>query len=192
MHCDEIQTLHDAYLDSELDAKTTLEIQQHVATCAECARLFMTEAKLDARLMAGLRQGHRTTALWEQIEQQVIAAAKSGARPRPSPLAPRPAGRLSTLNSQLSTLLWPHPQAWAGLAAVWLVIVAVSFATREPATTLQVHSVTPIPPDTLRLLKQQEQLLADLSGWREPRNADRPKTTTPRPRTERRDKLLNA
>ena len=25
---------------------------------------------------------------------------------------------LSTLNAQLSTILWPHPKAWAGLAAV--------------------------------------------------------------------------
>jgi anti-sigma factor RsiW len=192
MNCDEIRQLHDAYLDSELDAKTTLEIQQHVATCAGCARFLATEAKLDARLMTGLRQGQRTAALWEQIEQQVVAAAKSGARPRPSPLAPRPAGRLSTLNSQLSTLLWPHPKAWAGLAAVWLVILSVNFATRETTPVLEARRVTPLSPDTLRLLKQQEQLLADLSGWSGPRNADRPRAIPPRPRTDRREEWLNA
>ena len=192
MNCNEVRPLHDAYLDSELDAKTTLELQEHMATCAECARLFATEAKLDARLMAGLRQGQRTAALWEQVEQQVIAAAKSGVRPRPSPLAPRPAGRLSTLNSQLSTLLWPHPKAWAGLAAVWLVILAMNFATRETTPMLEARRVTPLSPDTLRLLKQQEQLLADLSGWSGPRNADRPRAISPRPRTERRDEQLNA
>jgi anti-sigma factor RsiW len=192
MNCDETRQLHDAYLDSELDAKTTLEIQQHVATCGECARLLATEAKLDARLMAGLRQGQRTVALWEQVERRVIAAAKSAAAPRPLPLAPRPSGWLSTLNPQLSALLWPHPKAWAGLAAVWLVILAVNFATRETAPTLQARSVAPISPDTLRLLKQQEQLLADLSGRSEPREAGRPKAILPRPRTERRDEMLNA
>jgi anti-sigma factor RsiW len=191
MKCDEVQQLHGPYLDSELDAKTTSEIQQHVATCGECVRLFATEAKLDARLMAGLRQGQRTAALWEQVEQRVVTAAQSDARSRPSTLDARPPGWLSTINSQLSTLLWPHPKAWAGLAAVWLVILGVNFATGETTPRLEAR-VTPPSPDTLRLLKQQEQLLAELSGWAEPREADRPKATPPRPRTERRDEQLNA
>jgi len=40
MKCDEVQTLHGPYLDSELDAKNSLEIQQHLKTCPGCARLF--------------------------------------------------------------------------------------------------------------------------------------------------------
>ena len=192
MNCDEVRPLQDAYLDSELDAKTTLEIREHVSTCAECARLLTAEAKLHARLIASLRQGQRTAALWEQVERRVVAAAKSGAAPRPSPLAPHPSGWLSTINSQLSTLLWPHPKAWAGLAAVWLVILAVNFATRETTPTLQARSVTPISPDTLRLLKQQGQLLAELSSQSQTREADRPKAMPPRPRTDRRDEMLNA
>jgi hypothetical protein len=49
-----------------------------------------------------------------------------------------------------------------------------------------------LSPDTLRLLKQQEQLLADLSGRFDSRDADRPKMIAPRPRTERREEWLNA
>lgn len=192
MKCDEVQQLHDAYLDSELDAKTTLEIHQHVATCGECARLLTAEAKLDARLMASLRQGQRTTALWEKIERRVVAMAQSDTRTRPPTLASRPLGWLSTINSQLSTLLWPHPKAWAGLAAVWFVILAANFATRETAPVLEARRVTTPSPDTLRLLKQQERLLAELSGWSEPREANLPKAMPPRPRTERRDEQLNA
>src|ERR1017187_941802 len=37
---------------------------------------------------------------------------------------------------QLSTLLWPHPTAWAGLAAVWLVILGVNLTTREASTVV--------------------------------------------------------
>jgi len=192
MNCDEVRPLHDAYLDSELDAKTTLEIQQHVATCAECAPRLAAEAKLDARLLAGLRQGQRTAALWEQLERRVVAAAKPGAAPRPSLLAPRPSGWLSTINSQVSALLWPHPKAWAGLAALWVVILAVNFATREIAPTIEARRAAPLSPDTLRLLKQQGQLLAELSSQSQPREADRPKAMPPRPRTDRRDEMLNA
>src|SRR5687767_7143159 len=43
---------------------------------------------------------------------------------------------LSTLNQQLSTILWPCPQAWAGLAAVWLIIVTFNFATADKPTTV--------------------------------------------------------
>jgi anti-sigma factor RsiW len=192
MNCDEVRQLHDAYLDSELDAKTTLEMQEHMATCGECARLLAVEAKIDARLMTGLRRGQRTATLWEQVERRVVTAAQSESRPRPSPLARRPSGWLSTFNSQISSLLWPHPKAWAGLAAVWLVILAVNFASRETSPTLEARRVTPISPDTLRLLKQQEQLLADLSGRSEPREANRPRATSPRPRTDRREEWLNA
>lgn len=75
---------------------------------------------------------------------------------------------------------------------MWVAVLAVNFATREQSPTLQARSVTTLSPDTLRLLKQQEQLLAELSGRTEARDADRPKTMPPRPRSERRDEMLNA
>ena len=54
--------LQGPYLDSELDAKTTLEIEQHLAGCPACARLFAEEQKLEARMKAGLNRGPRTAA----------------------------------------------------------------------------------------------------------------------------------
>ena len=72
MKCDEVQALHGPYLDSELDARTSLEIEQHLRACPECARLFAEEEKLEARIRAGLKQGPRTPALWAQIERGVV------------------------------------------------------------------------------------------------------------------------
>src|ERR1035438_2914387 len=46
---------------------------------------------------------------------------------------------LSTLNHQLSTILWPHPTAWAGLAAVWLVILGVNLTTQDASTVIARH-----------------------------------------------------
>ena len=55
----------------------------------------------------------------------ILSAAERASRP-----APR-VSFLSTLNHQISILLWPHPKAWAGLAAVWILILAVDFSMRD-------------------------------------------------------------
>jgi hypothetical protein len=47
-------------------------------------------------------------------------------------------GFLSTLRHQLAALLWPHPKAWAGLAAIWLAVLSMNFYTAD-STTGQAH-----------------------------------------------------
>jgi hypothetical protein len=47
--------------------------------------------------------------------ESILQEAKSA--PHSSPVIRH--SFLSTLNSTLSTILWPNPKAWAGLAAVW-------------------------------------------------------------------------
>lgn len=91
---------------------------------------------------------------------------------------------LSTLNHQLSTLLWPHPKAWAGLAAVWVLILAVNFSLREVSPRPAVKSAPP-SPETMVELKKQQRLFAELVGANEAPDADRRKIYLPRPRSER-------
>jgi hypothetical protein len=90
----------------------------------------------------------------------------------------------STLNAQLSTILWPHPKAWAGLAAVWILIFAVNFSTRDQSPALAEQS-SPPSPEVIMELRQQQRLLAELIGPRDIRNADRSKSFVPQPRSER-------
>jgi hypothetical protein len=90
---------------------------------------------------------------------------------------------LSILNAQLSTILWPHPTAWAGLAAVWMVILAVNFSVRDKAPAVAEKSAPP-SPEVLVELKQQQRLLAELIGPRDPSDADRSKPLAPWPRSE--------
>jgi anti-sigma factor RsiW len=59
------------YLDSELDAKTSLDVEQHLDACAECAELFAAERKFDERVDASLKQGERTPRLWQKVESQI-------------------------------------------------------------------------------------------------------------------------
>ena len=58
-------------------------------------------------------------------------------------------------------LLWPHPAAWAGLAAAWVAIVALNLAgAPEPAS----RQVTSKPsPDRLVAYHERQRLWAELA-----------------------------
>ena len=101
--------------------------------------------------------------------------------------APKRSEGGSSISHLLSSILWPHPRAWAGLAAVWIFIFALNFATRDEASLAKAKSAVPPSPEVLMVLKQQQQLRAELVGLLEPRDTDRAKTFLPRPRTERRN-----
>ena len=98
---------------------------------------------------------------------------------------------LSTLHHQLLTLLWPHPTAWAGLAAVWLVILGVNLTTRD-ASTVVAKRAAPVSPQVFMAFQEQERLLSELIGPSEVPVAERPKPIVPRPRSEGRRALVMA
>src|SRR5207244_6689608 len=77
MKCAEVRKFVRLYLDSELDAKHSFEVEQHLHSCGVCAGVFEAEKKFDVRLGRFLRRGHATRALWENIEVQ-IAAVRTG------------------------------------------------------------------------------------------------------------------
>jgi hypothetical protein len=110
-----------------------------------------------------------------------ILSTACGSDSRPSPLHARP-------SSWWRELLWPCPQAWAGLAAVWLVILAVHSVTRDPLPVREARKATTASRNVLLALKEQEQLLAELIGPPlTPSPADKPKPFIPQPRSERRE-----
>ena len=109
---------------------------------------------------------------------EVLAAALSASRPATS------ASFLETFNQQLATLFWPHPKAWAGLAAVWVFVLAVNFSIGASSPTIAEKSAPPTPEVMVELRKQQL-MLAELIGPREMHDADRPRNLAPRPRGER-------
>jgi len=114
---------------------------------------------------------------------KILATTQTASCPRPR------ASFLSTLNSQLSTVFWPHPKAWAGLAAVWIFILVLNFSTRDSSPQLAVKS-TPPSPEVIVQLKKQQRMFAELVGSYEPKDADRQKSFAPKPRSERVETLV--
>ena len=113
----------------------------------------------------------------DEWRAEILSAAKLAVRPVPH------TSFLSAFNQQLSTLFWPHPKAWAGLAAVWVLILAVDFSTRETSPRMAEKSLPP-SPEVIVQLKKQQRLFAELMGPREPLDADRQKNFSPKPRSE--------
>src|SRR5437870_4034840 len=96
---------------------------------------------------------------------------------------------ISTLNSQLSTLLWPSPKAWASLAAIWLLLLIVNASTNDKS--IAVARTLPRPaPERLMAWREQERLLTELLGPREMPVAEKPKSAASSPRSERHNEFL--
>ncbi len=96
---------------------------------------------------------------------------------------------LSTINHHLSTLLWPHPKAWAGLAAAWLVILAMNLYSSDPTTPTAKTEVAP-SPELMLALREQRRELAKLIEPAATFDAEKPKSFLPSPRSEQRAGVL--
>jgi hypothetical protein len=90
---------------------------------------------------------------------------------------------LSSLNRHLVSLLWPHPMAWGGLAAVWVLILVAHVSLRNQMPAVAKKSSSP-SPEVVAELQQQQHLLAELLGGNDMPVADRPKIFMPKPRSE--------
>jgi hypothetical protein len=88
----------------------------------------------------------------------------------------------STLVDRLSTWLWPHPRAWAGLAAAWVLIFLLHFtAPDEPRAA---RNSSPMTFQSLAMMRQQTLIMAQLLGSLD--SGDQPAATAapPKPRSE--------
>jgi len=120
--------------------------------------------------------------------EEILAAVRQARRlaQTPTVASPTPGWRLllSTLNSQLSTFLWPSPKAWAGLAALWIVILGVNLAARDTTPAPGAKPAAPPSRELLQALAEQKRLLAELLEPPERPAPVRPRPSVPRLRSE--------
>ena len=104
---------------------------------------------------------------------EILKAARSVRRPQPATRNPQP-------TTAWREWLWPCPQAWAGLAAVWIVVLLFNLASRDPVRVAK----APNPAPALELfvaLREHRRLLAELIGT--PHLIEPQKPFEPKPRS---------
>jgi anti-sigma factor RsiW len=186
MKCDEVLVLQSAYLDSELDAKTSVELTEHLKACAECRRAFAEEERFEGALREALQSGEKTERLWHGFECRI----RSEAADRATQALPRDRGaKQQPLGMQLRECLKPlwgrASWAWTGLAAAWAVIFLLNVMNRETGPVTAAHRASPSVSEVHFALVQKRVLMAELVVPFDPSVADAKKASSPGPRSDR-------
>jgi hypothetical protein len=116
----------------------------------------------------------------DAIRHSIVSALNNQATKQPSSDNFFVALFLRCSNKVWQELILPSRRIWAGLATVWLVILAIHFAQRDDSPSVRISA----PPVLMSVGEQQRwlnQLLADRLPVTE---MEPPKTFSPKPRTE--------
>jgi hypothetical protein len=81
-------------------------------------------------------------------------------------------------------LIWRAWRIWAGFVLVWLAIVAVNLADSDRGEIAESKSRS-VQSGTLMAWGQEQKLFTDLLGPADAYEADKPKSVSPKPRSER-------
>lgn len=155
------------------------EIENHLATCADCRKYYREIQAVTGPLtnwagnFARLQPGQAVQTRWARA---VLAAG-----------GPEPVRRLTPLmafRDWWQEVIWPCRRIWAGLAAVWVMILAGNYSLQDHSPSLAAKSPPP-SQEMLMSFKDQQKILADLLTDRDvPREVERREFLAPKPRTE--------
>jgi anti-sigma factor RsiW len=160
------------------------EVASHLAACADCQKYFGEIKAVTTPL-----------ATWEQNFANV--------EPSPASLARWEkdfAAAVKTRSSAWKTfvlwfldwsrdVVWPCRRIWTGLAAVWVVILAVNFSQREPAEMMVAKSARPSPELVRAFLEQEGFLAVSVAPAKSPAK-EPPEPPVTQPRSEQRQNDL--
>ena len=123
----------------------------------------------------------------KQLERQplrtVPAEWRAGILQAAKMSVPQPPTTNRQTTSWWRELFWPCPQAWAGLAAAWVVILLIHFFSAE-GTETTAETAAPSSPQEIIVLKEQKQMMAALMETFDQSAGEPPKPYVPRPKSE--------
>ena len=119
----------------------------------------------------------------DRIRREVVSGLSQGAPSR------------SGLSLMVAFHLWcpligRHRRAWAGLAAVWVVILGLNFSGGKSATMSLANGPTPV--QMREALRQKKLLLSELAGRSDGPVTEPRREFVPQPRSDRRHEQLAA
>jgi anti-sigma factor RsiW len=156
------------------------EISNHLAECVDC-RKYYEEVRAVA---APLKNWDRNF----MHVQPATAAQNRWARAIQAAGRPEPARKLTmamAFREWMKDVIWPRRTVWAGLAAVWMLILVGNLSLREHPQTVMAKSPR-VSQEMVMAIKDRQSILAELLADHSlPRDADRQKFFLPKPRTER-------
>jgi hypothetical protein len=158
-------------------------IEKHLAECADC-RSYYDEIRTVTAPLAGWEK-YFTHIEPDAAVQLRLAKAIASADKSKSIRTFRPG---VILRDGWLQLIWPCRRIWAGLAAVWVLLLVTNVSMRD---SLQITIAKTSPtPEMISSFQQQEKILAELIGPAETRVSRPPKPSLPRPSSERRFEIL--
>jgi len=90
-----------------------------------------------------------------------------------------------TERSWIYQLLWPCPQAWGALAAIWVVVLFLGAGARETSVqTVQIAKMPAQPREVMTAVKLQLKFRAELMSALDVPVAEPPKSGAPQSRIE--------
>jgi hypothetical protein len=140
-----------------------------------------------------LLERHRNAAQkLDVIRSEVVSAELKGVgrASRPSPferITKTETGATPVLQLLWRELILPSRRIWAGLAAVWVLLLAANVSLRDRSA---VGTVASAPPQMMLSFQQQERLLTELIGPDETSAAEPATPFLPLPRSEGRLEIL--
>ena len=154
-------------------------IENHLAACADC-RKYYDELKAVTVPLRSWEENFSRIQPDPTVQRQWARAVQAAG-------GPEPVRRLTPAMAFLDwwqDVIWPCRRIWAGMAAVWVVLLVVNLSGRDHSQTLARKS-SPPTPEMIMTFRQQESLLIELIGPSSPTEVERQKTFLPKPRTER-------
>ena len=154
-------------------------IESHLAACADC-RKYYDELKAVTVPLGNWEENFSRLQPDPAVQRQWARAIQAAGAPGPVRwLTPAMAFR-----DWWQDVVWSSRRIWAGLVAVWVVLLVVNFSGHDHSPTLARKS-SPPSPEMIMTFRQQERLLTELIGSSGSGDVEQRRTFLPKPRTER-------